>query len=1077
MVLLAVILLAGQVRMGIAGSSSEREVSLAKQSAILSLSMAFGRVQGALGPDQRVSALSQTWSKVPGSPPTGATKDFWLGVENLGNPSEPVEWMVSNTRDLGKGREVTLVGGGTVGVSDPSLQVTVETEDLPELSGGFQSEVAYWISDEGTKLSTGFGGRNRTAFEDAVNPGSKERDRLSRMVLSESPIIELLASPQREWIDYTSALILNQVEHLRHLKFLAGDSVAGTKIDEYLGDGFHDFTTRTYGVLASVDGGLKTDLSSNPSALGAGFEAVSNFETYMETPLASSSDDWLPSINDGRRRYKLVAPPSSPSPGQVVHSVAPVITELAVLFQIYRPGKSDRDRNFDVFIDGTYPNIFARIQVFIELWNPYSSALVPEDMILELDLPDVEMVVDTGGSGVIEGNEVTLLELNEIFGNHGSAGSRKLRLDLTFDNPDYKQNWLSTPTGTDSESWLPGRVHSWVGANNWANVETDTSKIGSGNSDDQAAKYAIKLMTQGIWGKHLSSMPWPRLGTSVSGSYAARHGFRSVGGTSSPENPVLGAKLMLATSGDTLVELNDLKFDPFENSPTAFSSTQRATRFGFWALLEERGHEQVSAGDPYARSFWLRKSDPRGSKLTSIYEDPDAHYTAPASEGFDPSAYNYSGDDPPNAFEDFLFDRTTRGNPDSNVVSQALGQNYLDDIPLFELPRQRFLSVGHLQHLHFSGARPFSIGNSWGSEVGANSVFDDYFFSGIRAAGELAIFDPENDPWPHPGLTFVPPQNTTFTKADLLSNPDGVGRFLLSNGAFNINSTSVKAWEGLLLSGGIDRLLRVDFPLSGNSPGGTELPIASISEFVAPVFRFPQSFQEVYGSGLQIGGNRPAYDDRGWSYSASGSAPVHPETEYFRVGVVDLAETYGLDQTVAHYLAREIVDMIKIRHDTVGIFESLEDFLDPVEVAEFENPFEAGIYLSVIESAILKLEQARGGDFPRPAIPLLRRGDTMSSEPIDFQASAFLTQADILGALAPVLSVRSDTFKVRAYGSVGSDGASGFEPSKEAVLEATLQRIPEVVEPGAVSNQTTNPNGWGRRFTLVEMRWLDPQNL
>ena len=55
-----------------------------------------------------------------------------------------------------------------------------------------------------------------------------------------------------------------------------------------------------------------------------------------------------------------------------------------------------------------------------------------------------------------------------------------------------------------------------------------------------------------------------------------------------------------------------------------------------------------------------------------------------------------------------------------------------------------------------------------------------------------------------------------------------------------------------------------------------------------------------------------------------------------------------------------------------------------------------------------------------------------------------ITQANVLRALAPRLSARSDTFRIRAYGEVrdSSDNIIAM-----AMCEAVVQRLPEYVDP------------------------------
>lgn len=91
-------------------------------------------------------------------------------------------------------------------------------------------------------------------------------------------------------------------------------------------------------------------------------------------------------------------------------------------------------------------------------------------------------------------------------------------------------------------------------------------------------------------------------------------------------------------------------------------------------------------------------------------------------------------------------------------------------------------------------------------------------------------------------------------------------------------------------------------------------------------------------------------------------------------------------------------------------------------------------------------------------------------------SSQFLTQGDIMTALAPVLFPRSDTFVIRAYGEAVNPATGATEG--KAWCEATVQRIPEYFDPAddatvapADLTSTLNQN-LGRRFKVVSFRWL-----
>src|SRR5690606_16915852 len=83
-----------------------------------------------------------------------------------------------------------------------------------------------------------------------------------------------------------------------------------------------------------------------------------------------------------------------------------------------------------------------------------------------------------------------------------------------------------------------------------------------------------------------------------------------------------------------------------------------------------------------------------------------------------------------------------------------------------------------------------------------------------------------------------------------------------------------------------------------------------------------------------------------------------------------------------------------------------------------------------------------------------------------------ITQGDILTAIGSFVTVRSDTFKIRAYGD--SRDADGNVLAR-AWCEATVQRLPEYVDqndaPELAPNSDANRK-FGRRIAVVAFRWL-----
>ena len=96
----------------------------------------------------------------------------------------------------------------------------------------------------------------------------------------------------------------------------------------------------------------------------------------------------------------------------------------------------------------------------------------------------------------------------------------------------------------------------------------------------------------------------------------------------------------------------------------------------------------------------------------------------------------------------------------------------------------------------------------------------------------------------------------------------------------------------------------------------------------------------------------------------------------------------------------------------------------------------------------------------------------------------YLTQAGVLNTVAPLLTVRSDTFVVRVCAEAlnpALPSGDGDRVAARAWCEALVQRLPEFVHPSE-SAETWPPASainqtLGRRFRIVAFRWLGPGDL
>ncbi|MBK8475884.1 MAG: hypothetical protein IPL39_06105 [Opitutaceae bacterium] len=136
-------------------------------------------------------------------------------------------------------------------------------------------------------------------------------------------------------------------------------------------------------------------------------------------------------------------------------------------------------------------------------------------------------------------------------------------------------------------------------------------------------------------------------------------------------------------------------------------------------------------------------------------------------------------------------------------------------------------------------------------------------------------------------------------------------------------------------------------------------------------------------------------------------------------------------------------------------------------VAEFVS---SGVVQEAIDAAGLNTSPAYCDDLGR--VP-----------PARYSAN-YLTQRAVLGPLAPLLAVRSDTFTIRVYAEALNPALLAGDAERVAArawCEAVVQRRPEFVD-GSEGAEVWPPvvavnRALGRRFRLVAFRWLGPEDL
>ncbi|MFC5051411.1 hypothetical protein ACFPK9_12425 [Rubritalea spongiae] len=399
-------------------------------------------------------------------------------------------------------------------------------------------------------------------------------------------------------------------------------------------------------------------------------------------------------------------------------------------------------------------------------------------------------------------------------------------------------------------------------------------------------------------------------------------------------------------------------------------------------------------------------------------------------------------------------------------------------LSFFELPKSPLISMADFQHADLT-CTPFSpanqFGNSWASAyVERGQVVDDardglevdhsylvnealwdgYFFSSLAPEIEPGTGGGNESVWDTPVAQEVRSLESVLSEYvdDPRANPLRNGRMrllkdtfgglsesefvqsmlepeacvksaghLMVDGAFNVNSTSVKAWTAVLLG-----LRGASFELGG-VPEDSEV-VESGSETPFPRFSAP------VGSGDDVWhGFRSLTDD---------------QVEELAEKIVEEVQLRGPFLSLSEFINRRVEDSDE------GLSGAIQAAIDKTAINEesVQVPIDSSLYESEDQANIDDAGAHTGTGIP-----------------------GYLTQADVLKSLAPVITVRSDSFVIRSYGEArGSNG----EVAARVWIEATVQRYPDYMDStnaasDPVADLTEINRQFGRVFRITSFRYLN----
>lgn len=352
-----------------------------------------------------------------------------------------------------------------------------------------------------------------------------------------------------------------------------------------------------------------------------------------------------------------------------------------------------------------------------------------------------------------------------------------------------------------------------------------------------------------------------------------------------------------------------------------------------------------------------------------------------------------------------------------------------------------------------------------------DALWDAYYFSSITAYGGgnggvmptakplktvlTGLFD-STQPALDSRLVPIVPTGDAPTLAGTVSSLNDLDRsrqlakYVAVKGPFNVNSSSVDAWRAVL------------FSLRDRTVNGMEL-------------------LGVTGASV----SQKSYDNNATTPFVRSSKPLagsSPPSALFWAGYRALTDVQ-IDE-----LAKRIVAEIIAVGDTDGApCLSLGEFVNRRPGAAGDLHGLAGLLQTAIDkSTINDAFKIRDSKTLSAVLIGAKRKQGFETEEVLNGNSAegapsMLTQGDLMSALAPVATVRGDTFKIRCYGeAVSSDGKTILA---RAWCEVIGQRVPEFVDPAdapeTASNlltSTTNKT-FGRRINIASFRWLSEKEI
>ena len=289
-----------------------------------------------------------------------------------------------------------------------------------------------------------------------------------------------------------------------------------------------------------------------------------------------------------------------------------------------------------------------------------------------------------------------------------------------------------------------------------------------------------------------------------------------------------------------------------------------------------------------------------------------------------------------------------------------------------------------------------------------------------------------------------------------------IAEYLMMDGGFNVNSTSVPAWTAVL-------------------QGLAKRKLVAQKDGRLVLVEQGKGDDEVVFSRFMASTTDKSLDSLGGYSVMQGSAQLRSLDNA-------MASAWGevrmLQPESIALLAEEIVKQVRKR----GPFLNMSDFINRrLDSGGGENALK-GALQAAIDATDINTEFFGEVMLDAPDAGTLFKFPQADEGSMHTAAPGYLIQSDVLASLGNILTVRDDTFTVRAYGCVrGKDGAV----LAQAWCQATVQRTAEYLSPvNKPADAEYNPDGTkgdanltevnrllGRKMRVVAFKWMDPWDI